>query len=147
MSFESECITFKSLVLKAFNRQFNTNFQPADMTFIPQKVHSSEIARMLAITTTQNDNVRMLINIMPFTFYSDVSRFELMLLPNYPAGTNRDEVYETKVLLRDFEFPELRRYFASQTYKDIIERQPFVYSQTGTMVMTASGFPIKTQTF
>ena len=147
MSFETECTLFKKLVLRAFNRQFNTNFQPTNIMFSPQKVNGSEIARLIAVTTARGDNVRMLVNVMPFTFYSDVSRFELMLLPNYPAGSGRDEVYETKVLLRDFEFPEMRRYFASQAYMDIIARQPFVYSQTGQLVMTKAGVPVKTQAF
>ena len=147
MKLSLELETFKMLITKSFNRQLNCNIPVSEFEFIPQNPQNNEVGRYLVVTKNQEDDVRLLISIISFAPYSDVELFKLQLLPNYCAGDNRDEVYVTRVLLCDFEFPEFRRYLSGSEYKDLFARSTNVLSQDGRVVKTQSGFPISTQNF
>ena len=147
MSLQSEQDLLKTLVLKAFNKQFTTTFGNNDVTFLYQPPGEGDVGRILAITNVVNDHVRMLVRVVSFGTYSDVNRFELILLPNYPAGNQRDEVYATKMVLRSSDFPELRRYMNTEEYRGSTGRPTHAATQDGHTVVTQSGLPISVQRF
>jgi hypothetical protein len=147
MSYNVENLRFKKLVLDSFNRQTQTSLTVENTTFLPQAPLGVEVARFVVVTKNANDELRLLVQLQPFSYFSDVSRFVMKLLPNYSAGSGNDEIWVANVVLSSSDYREFQKYLASREFTSKTSSPPFVVTQAGGRLRTQSGLAIKQQRF